>query len=530
MERGKFLELMNSNYKYASFADWMYVYKNYIPNNVLYDDLQLQLIVNDDGYEQLQTYNMWEIINTDEYGQVIAIPRYCPLSKQLMFQDKVIDNSTLGEDININIKVPPKNEYQQEAINTILANDHGIICAKTAFGKTYVAINSICQLKKKALIIMHKRELMKQWKEDFLKYTDLTDDDIQIFSGDKFQTGKAITITTVQNICAKLRNGNFENRELFRKENFGITFFDECHTTIGPIVNSQATRWVFSKRIFGLSATPKRGDALDKVINYTLGDIIYTDNRKLLPVFVSFIPLNIEIPNKTKYYLTKSTKQYTVRYTKYLCKDEKYVNYCVDIIDSLIKNNKKILVVAAFKGLLETVYDKLLEKMINKQESIDKIKLVHGTSEETLESIKSMTTEEIENFNCIFSTNKFFSDGISINWLDTIVYLTPPSSKSLSSIPQLVGRIVREYKNKKYVNVIDIYNDQYNVEVGRMNGRIGAYKRLNYNFIKSSLNPSNTDEYITDILKTSNAIVNSQNDILIPFNIDVEEDNNNEGE
>lgn len=519
---------MNNNFKYASFADWMYVYKNYIPNNVLYNDLQLQLIINDDGYEQLQTYNLWELIDTDEYGQIIAIPRYCPLSKELILQNKVVDNSTFGENIDITIKVPPKNEYQQEAINAILANDHGIICAKTAFGKTYVAINAICQLKKKALIIMHKRELMKQWKEDFLKYTNLTEDDIQIFTGDNFKTGKVITITTVQNICAKIRSSNFDNRELFRKENFGITFFDECHTTIGPLINTQATRWVFSHRIYGLSATPKRGTELDKVINYTLGDIIYTDNRKMLPVFVSFIPLDIEIPNKTKYYLTRSTKQYTIRYTKYLCKDEKYINYCVDIVDSLIKSNKKILVVAAYKELLEIIYSKLLDKMINDQDSIDKIKLIHGTSEEKLDTVKNMTTEEIENFNCIFSTNKFFSDGISINWLDTIVYLTPPSSKSLSSIPQLVGRIVREYKNKKYVNVIDIYNNQYDIEIRRMNGRINAYKRLNYNFIKSSLNPTDTNEYIHDILNTSNSITNSQNSFLIPFNIDEEEYKNRE--
>ena len=265
-------ENINNTLKYGMISDWIYVYKKYIPQDIL-EELSFQMITkNSDNSDLIENIYLYEIYEDEN---IVAIPRYCKFGKFLLDNKLLIDNRSYGSDININMKIEPRDEYQKEAIKSIIDNDNGIICAKTAFGKTYVAINAISKLKKKALILMHKRDLMYQWKEDILKYTDLKEDDIQIFTGSKFLTDKKITITTVQNISAKIRHNEFNIRELFEKENFGITIYDECHTTIGPLVNTSTSRWIFSKRIYGLSATPKRGDELDKVINSILGDIIY---------------------------------------------------------------------------------------------------------------------------------------------------------------------------------------------------------------------------------------------------------------
>ena len=491
--------------KVGVISDWIYIYKRYVPSN-LYSDLQYKVIINDNGNEYEETMHLYEDINDD----IIAIPRYCSFGKNLINNDMLIDNRTDGADIDIDIKIKPRDNYQVEAINSMIANDHGILCAKTAFGKTYVAINVIATLKKRALILMHKRDLMYQWKDDILKYTNLTEEDIQIFTGSNFKKNKAITITSVQNIGAKIRNELYDIRQEFLNENFGITIYDECHTTIGPIMNSQSSRWVFSKRLFALSATPTRGDAFDKVISCILGDIIYIDNRKMLPVFVSFAPVNIEVDNKARYYLSFSQKQYTLRYNKWLTKQEAYVNHCANLIASLIKKNKKILAVAALKDTLEVIYNKTIELVDS-----NKVKLIHGTSDEKLDSVKNMNDDDIENFNCVFSTNKFFSEGISINWLDTIIYLQSPSSKSLSSIPQLVGRIVREYKNKRYVNVIDIYNGAFDIEKRRYKNRVEAYKRLQYNILPD-YNINDMDVFVNHMINSCEALTKESN-ILIPF-------------
>ena len=298
---------------YGCVSDYIYVYKQFIPKNI-YEDLNTQVIIQDNGLDRNINIPLFENINQD----IVAIPRYCPFGTYLLENNLLQDQRCEGEDIDISINVTPRDHFQEEAISSILTYNNGIICAKTAFGKTYVAINAISKLKKKTLIFMHKRDLMQQWKDDILRYTNLKDDDVQIFTGSNFKRGKAITITSVQNISAKIRLNNMDLRQIFYEENFGITIFDECHVSIGPLVHSQAARWTFSKRIYGLSATPKRGDGFDKIIRYLIGDIIYTDNRKMLPVYVSFAPVSVEVPNNIKYYLSKSEKQYTIRYNKWL--------------------------------------------------------------------------------------------------------------------------------------------------------------------------------------------------------------------
>ena len=147
--------------------------------------------------------------------------------------------------------------------------------------------------------------------------------------------------------------------------------------------------------------------------------------------------------------------------------------------------------------------------MRDNNEEINKIQLIHGTSESKFEDIKNINIDKINNLSAIYSTNKFFSDGLSIEWLDTIVYFTSPSASSLSAIPQLVGRILRDYEGKEYVNVIDIYNDQFDIEKIRKKKREESYKNFDYNVL--SMLPSgidNTDKYISLVLNTSHDLSN----------------------
>ena len=478
-------------------GDWAYVYKKFIPES-LYKSLQYKVIENDDGCDVEVVHNLYEELDNG----IVALPRYCDFVEELLLENSLQDNRTIGDDINIELKVDPRDSYQLDAVNSMLVNDHGILFAKTAFGKTYVAINTISKLKKKTLILMHKKDLMTQWKDDIIKYTNLTDNDVQIFTGSKFEPNKPITITTVQNICSKIRRDNLELRDILYKENFGITIYDECHRTMGPLDTTKTSRWVFSKRVYGLSATPFRGDDLDIVIKNILGKVIYIDQRKMLPVYVSFAPFSVPVPDKTKYYFSKSDKLYTLRYNKWLTKQPDYLKHCSEIILDLIKVNRKVLIVAALKDVLNSVYDESCKLLFENGIETNRMKVIHGTSEESFESVKNMSKEEINNFNCIFSTNKFFSDGLSINWLDTILYLTPPSSSSLSAIPQLVGRIVREYENKEYVIVIDLFNDSFDIEKYRYKKRNIAYKNLGYEILPlTNVNCNQITEYTIKTIK-----------------------------
>ena len=62
---------------------------------------------------------------------------------------------------------------QQAAANDLLAHDDGILSATTAFGKTVVAAWLIATRKVNTLVLVHRRQLLDQWRERLASFLDL---------------------------------------------------------------------------------------------------------------------------------------------------------------------------------------------------------------------------------------------------------------------------------------------------------------------------------------------------------------------
>lgn len=459
--------------KQSILVDWWYVDKQLVPP-ALYNHLVLHTLD-----EQLQPVDIpvYTMTQTEDGSSMISFPRYCEYGETLIKQGNFIDGRTDGEDIQVNMKVSPRDKFQENAINTLVASDHGICQAKTAFGKTFVAIAVMAKLKKKTLILVHKTPLAEQWKHDILQYTDLDPHSIEILKGSKYDLSKPVIISTVQNFIYKNNTGEWDLRNKFISANFGITFYDEVHVTAGPSSFVQSSRWFASRRIYGLSATPKRGDDFDKMIRWTVGDIIYTDERPIMPVYLTYVPTPVRPDARTLKHWSYCGNDYMRKYLIWLAESEMYKTTVTKILVDLIKLDKKVLAVGAYKAILDQVYQWVVDELTKQHIPITKVIMVHGTSSKTLVDLQSNTNS------LILSTNKFFSDGLSVAWLDTLVYLTPPSAHSMVNIPQLVGRIVRSYQGKQYVTVYDIYNNDYDVEIGRRGKRELKYKEFNYHII-----------------------------------------------
>lgn len=73
---------------------------------------------------------------------------------------------------------------------------------------------------------------------------------------------------------------------------------------------------------------------------------------------------------------------------------------------------------------------------------------------------------------------------------------------------------MREYKGKSFVNVIDIFNSEFDIEVKRKNNRIKAYKNLNYNILQELSFINNYDKYVSFILEESKKYSSYFNNII----------------
>ncbi len=58
------------------------------------------------------------------------------------------------------------------------AHDFGILCAPTGSGKTVVGLNLIAKRRRNTLVLVHRRELLRQWEESAHEFLQISPEDI----------------------------------------------------------------------------------------------------------------------------------------------------------------------------------------------------------------------------------------------------------------------------------------------------------------------------------------------------------------
>lgn len=80
---------------------------------------------------------------------------------------------------------------EDAAAKAMLGEDAGLLCAATAFGKTVVTAWIIAQRQVNTLILVHRRQLMEQWRERLASFLDIPQKNIgQVGSGRRKLTGE----------------------------------------------------------------------------------------------------------------------------------------------------------------------------------------------------------------------------------------------------------------------------------------------------------------------------------------------------
>jgi superfamily II DNA or RNA helicase len=74
-------------------------------------------------------------------------------------------------------------DEQQRAIDALSRHDFGVLAATTAFGKTVVAAALIAHRRTNALVLVHRKELLKQWVERLRQFLSVNAGDIGTIGG-----------------------------------------------------------------------------------------------------------------------------------------------------------------------------------------------------------------------------------------------------------------------------------------------------------------------------------------------------------
>jgi DNA excision repair protein ERCC-3 len=146
--------------------------------------------------------------------------------------------------------------YQQEAVESFWHGGSGVVVLPCGAGKTIVGAAAMATAKATTLILVTNTVSARQWREELLKRTSLTDEEIGEYSGAKKEI-RAVTIATYQ-VMTTRRKGVYAHLELLDARDWGLIVYDEVHLLPAPIFRMTAD--LQARRRIGLTATLIRED------------------------------------------------------------------------------------------------------------------------------------------------------------------------------------------------------------------------------------------------------------------------------
>ncbi|GGM29377.1 hypothetical protein GCM10011351_14350 [Paraliobacillus quinghaiensis] len=252
-----------------------------LPSKVLNELKKLATLGNPEFFKaqakRYSTYRIPRMIDCTEINDnMLILPRGLLEKVEEIFFNynislKIQNNQFNGKSINTKFLGRLTNQ-QEDAVSSLANYDNGVLAADTGFGKTVAAAALIDRNETNTLIIVHRIQLVEQWKERLSTFLNISVNEIGQIGGGKNKPTYHIDISTIQSL-----NHNGVIKPYLHQ--YGQIFVDECHH-ISAVSFEKVLRAVQAKKVYGLTATPIRKDGLHPIIFMQCGPIRYKTNSK----------------------------------------------------------------------------------------------------------------------------------------------------------------------------------------------------------------------------------------------------------
>ncbi len=420
---------------------------------------------------RLSVYNKPRVIScSEDFGKFLALPRGCYEQMKLLFEScniKInVENECFeGEKLDLTFQGTLR-ELQDKAVSEMLKNDIGILSASTAFGKTVVAANMIAKRKRNTLVLVHRKQLMDQWRERLSTFLDIPIKSIGVIGGGKKKPTGNLDIAMLQSLVKK----GVVNDVVAE---YGHVIVDECHH-ISAFSFESILKEVKAKYVLGLTATPKRKDGHHPIVVMQCGSIRFRISDKEQAKVRNFDHVVYE--RKTSFVMPPNDESYKINeiYAA-LVEDETRNKFILNDLVSVIEDGRTPLLLTERTAHLEYFQEKLSSlpyKTIMLRGGMGK-----KQTNAALQEIKESENEK----QVIIATGRYIGEGFDHNRLDTL-FLAMPISWT-GTLQQYVGRLHRRNDQKKVVKVYDYVDHDVSALKRMYRRRLKGYNSIGYRLI-----------------------------------------------
>lgn len=320
---------------------------------------------------------------------------------------------------------------QVAAVASLTATNGGILAIRPGGGKTVMAINAAQKRGKRVLVVVPTTTLLEQWQKRVVEHTNLRPYDVGIVQGDKCEWNRPFVIGMVQSLASRVYPDKLY-------DTVGTIIFDECHRMSAPHFANVMTLFPAKTR-WGLSATVGRADGFHKVFEYHVGPVVFEMLEQELPAEVHvlrtgfmFYPKDYSNPWNRKPNHSKLLNALA----SHPARNRMWAGQLV----RAAKAGRKTIALSHRLDQMEKIRGMVIDLGIpSKQVG----KIIGATSKQDRERI-------LKECRIVLAMESIAGLGLDEPSLDTLMYLTPSQN-----VEQNVGRIQREYPNKKTPLVVD---------------------------------------------------------------------------
>ena len=446
----------------------------------------------------------WIYLGKDHLSGYIQIPRGLQDElweniKQADIDYEMEDERQQGRKINVDFKGELRPE-QDKALKELIKYDNGILHAATAFGKTVVSSAIIAQKKINTLIILESSALIEQWKEALEKFLNINEglptyetktgrvrkrkSLIGTLQGAHDSMTGIIDIAMAGSLCKKGKYHKMMNE-------YGLVLIDECHHSASETI-ANVLKEVKAKYVYGVTATPKRGDGLEKINYMLIGPIRYSYTAKekakeqgiqhlVYPRFTRTVPPRGVITDKMH-----PNEAYEIIHNNDI-RDEQIV----EDVKNCVSAGRTPVVLSRYKDHSEKLYERL-------KDYADHVFLMTGNNskKEHKKILEQMHQVDKAESLILIATGSLVGEGFDFPRLDTLFMATPVSFRGV--VEQYAGRLNRDYAGKENVIIYDYVDNHITMFNNMYMKRLKAYKQIGYEIAGGLHNDKQTANAIYD--------------------------------
>ena len=246
------------------------------------DDILQALRAEDDEEEEQKLIHSIEIPSDG----VEAVQKRCLGLGYPVLEEYEFKNDQRNANLEIDLKPSTQiRDYQERALSKMFSNSRarsGIIVLPCGAGKTLVGIAAACTIRKGVVILCTSSMSVVQWRNEFLKWSNISPNDIAIFTSDnkeKFSRNTGIIVSTYS-MVTQTRSRSYDAQKMMdfmQSREWGLMILDEVHVVPASIFR-KVTHSIATHSKLGLTATLLREDDKITDLNFLIGPKLYEAN------------------------------------------------------------------------------------------------------------------------------------------------------------------------------------------------------------------------------------------------------------